>query len=67
MQKILWDFEIQTNRLILARQINLILIVNKKNELAISWILPTTKWKESKKTGKYLDLLENKKNCGTWG
>ena len=38
MYKILWDFEIQTNHLTTARRTDLLLI-NKKKELVILWIL----------------------------
>ena len=35
MYKILWDFEIQTNHIILIKRLGLI---NKKKEYAIKWI-----------------------------
>ena len=39
MWNILWDFEVQTNALIWARRPDLMLINNKKKELAVLWIL----------------------------
>ena len=39
-QKLLWDFELQMDHLMLARQPDLV-FVNKKRERTESWILPS--------------------------
>ena len=36
--KILWDFDIQTDHLILARRLNLVIIDNKNPDLPYSWL-----------------------------
>ena len=69
--KLLWDFNIQTNHLILARRQDLI-IINKRNRICkiVEFAVPTDhriNLKESEKKDKYLDLArELKKNYGTW-
>ena len=66
--KLLWDFDIQTDHLIMARRPDLI-IISKKRELAKLWTLLSGgdhRVKESEKKDKYLDLAsELKKNCVT--
>ena len=58
------DFEIETDRLILARRSNL-QIVNKKENLAVP-AYSRVKLKESEKRDKYLDLArELKKKYGS--
>ena len=63
---ILWDFKIQANHLISARQPNLVVV--NKNKPA-DFVVPAdhrVKPKKSKKIGKYLDLAkERENNCGT--
>ena len=59
--KLLWNFDIQTDHLILARRPDLIIINKKKIELCC----PDDhriKLKESEKKGKYLDLARELKN-----
>ena len=61
MHKLLWDFDIQTNNLILARRLNLV-IINKKERTCI--MIPADhriKLKESEKKDKYLDLARELK------
>ena len=57
---LLWDFEIQTDHLILARRPNLIIINQQKRICKIvDFAVPAdhrVKLKESKKENKYLDL-----------
>ena len=58
--KILWDFEIQVDHFIPARQPDLVIFNNKKNS-----VVPAeyrVKIKENKKKGKYLDLARELKN-----
>ena len=57
MHKILWDFDIQTDPFIQARRSDLV-VINKKIELAVLWILPfqLTLEKKNKMIDKYLDL-----------
>ena len=67
--KLLKDFEIQTNRLILARRPELI-IINKKERTCriVDFAVQAdhgVKFKESEKKDKYLDLARELKNCGT--
>ena len=63
--KLLWDFEIQTDNLILARQLDL-MIVNKKKrtcrivDFAVS-VDHKVKIKESKKRDQYIDLARELK------
>ena len=67
MHKLLWDFEIQTDHLISARQPDFIIINRKKRTcLSVDFAVPAehkVKLKESKKKDKYLDLaMEFKEN-----
>ena len=68
-QKLLWDLEIQTDHLILARQPDLVIISKEKRTCRIvDFAVPAdygVKLKESEKTVKYLDLARELKNCGT--
>ena len=62
--KLLWDFEIQTDHLILARQPDLVIVNKKKEDLQNFglWCPGRPLSKESEKKDKYLDLaweLEN--------
>ena len=66
--KLLLDFKIQTNHLILARRPDLEI---KKRELAELWTLLSRltiewNWKKAKRKISTLTLLENRKNYGTW-
>ena len=68
MHKILWDFEIQTDHLILARRPDLVIVNKKKRKKRTCWIvnfaIPSderVKLKESKKRDKYLDLARELK------
>ena len=70
MHKLVWDFEIQMDHLISARQPDLVIINKKKGN---SWIVNfaalvdhRVKIKESKKRDEYLDLAREFKNYGTW-
>ena len=71
--KLLWDFNIQTDHLIPARRLDLIMINKKKKKKRTRKIddfaIPADhriKLKECEKKDKYLDLArELKKNCGT--
>ena len=71
MHKLLWDFEIQTDHLISARQPDLV-IVNKKKRVCriVHFTIPAdyrVKLKESEKIDKYLNLAwELEKNYETW-
>ena len=62
MHKVLWDFEIQTDHLISARQLDLVIINKKKRTSRIVDVaVPTdhrVKLKENKKKDKYLDLAK---------
>ena len=64
--KLLWDFELQTDHLIAARQPDLVIINNKKEKLTNYGLCclsgPQRKIKESEKGGKYLDLERGLKN-----
>ena len=66
--KILWDFEIQTNHLILARRLNQVMVKKKTRtcrivEFAVS-ANHRVKLKETEKKDKYLDFVrEVKKLC----
>ena len=66
--KLLWDFDMQTDHLILAWWPGLIIISNKKENLK-NCAVPAdhrVKLKENVKKNKYLDLaseLKKKKNC----
>ena len=67
--KLIWDFEIQTDHLILARRLDLIIKKKKKRtcrivDFALS-VDHTVKLKDSKKKVKYLDFAKKLKNCGT--
>ena len=70
--KLLWDFDIQTDHLILTRQPDLIIIKKKKkrNFKIVDFAVPINhrvKLKENEKKDKYLDLArELKNNCETW-
>ena len=67
--KHLWDFEVQTDNLILARRPDLIIINKKKRTCKIvDFAVPTdhrVKLKECEKNDKYLDLARELKNYGT--
>ena len=70
--KLLWCFDIQTDHLISARQLDLITINNNNNnnnkrELAELWnfLGKQGKMKESEKKDKYHDLARELKKCGT--
>ena len=58
--KLLWDFEIQTNHLILSRRPDLVIINKKKGTCQIvDFVVPAdhrVKLKENEKIDKYLDL-----------
>ena len=60
--KLLWDFEIQTNNLILTRWPDIVIIVKKKKKRTyriVDFTVPAdhrVKLKESEKKDKYLDL-----------
>ena len=65
IHKLLWDFEIQTDHLISARQPNLI-IINRKKRICriVNFAVPAdhrVKFKESEKNDKYLDLTRELK------
>ena len=63
--KLLWDFEIETDHLILDRQTDLI-IINKK-ERSCSFGEPESKIeRKRKKKKKPLPCKGIEKNCGTW-
>ena len=71
--KLLWDFNIQTDHLILARRPDLI-IINKKRKKEkrickiVDFAVPADhriNLKESEKKDKYLDLARELKSCGT--
>ena len=68
--KLLWDFNIQTDHLIPARRLDLI-IINKRKRICkiVDFAVPPDhrlNLKESEKKDKYLDLArELKKKCGT--
>ena len=68
--KILLDFEIQTDHLILARRSDLVIVIKKKKAC---WIVDfavladhRVKRKVSEKGDKYLNLDRELKNYGTW-
>ena len=71
--KLLWDFAIQTDNLILARRPDLIIINKKKKKKTckiVDFAVPADhriKLKECEKKDKYLDLARElkKKNYGT--
>ena len=67
--KLLWDFKIQTNHLILARSPDLIIINKKKENLQNCWLCcpggPQNKSEGMCKEGTST-LLENWKSCGIW-
>ena len=70
MHKLLWDFDIQTDRLISARRPGLI-IINKKKKICkiVDFAVPADHWiklKECEKRDKYLDFARELKNYGTW-
>ena len=59
--KLLWDFDSQTDHLIMARTLDLIIINNKKKRVCkiVDFAVPTVhriKLKECEKKDKYLDL-----------
>ena len=69
-QKLLRDFEIQTDHQISARRPDRVIVNKKKStfqdvELAFS-ADPGVELKESEKKDKYLDLARELKICGTW-
>ena len=68
--KLLWDFDIQTDHLILARRPKLMIIKKNKGTERIGEFPVLAnyriKLKESEKQNKYLDLAKELKNCGTW-
>ena len=64
--KILWDFQIQTDPVILARQPDLVIVKNKTKATSRidDFVVPAengVKLKESKKRNKYLDLAKELK------
>ena len=69
--KLLWDIDIQTDRLISARRLDLIIITIKKKR---TWIIVDfavlidhrVKLKQSERWINTTTLLENWKNFGTW-
>ena len=70
--KLQWDFNIQTDHLIPARRLDLIIINKKKKKKRTCKIddfaVPADhriKLKECEKKDKYLDLARELKNCGT--
>ena len=70
--KLLWDFEKQTDYLILTRRPDLIIVNKKRKEKKtcriVGFVFPANhrvKSKESEKKDKYLDLARELKNCGT--
>ena len=69
MHKFLWDFEIQTDHLISARQPDLVIVNKKKRTGRIDdLVVPAdhrVKMKESKERDKFLDLGRELKNYGT--
>ena len=70
-QKILWDFEIQTDHLMLVRRPDLVIINKKKRTCCIvDFAVPVdhrVKIKESKKGTNTKTLPENWESCWTWG
>ena len=69
MHKILWDFEIQTDYLTLARWPNLVIVNQKRTCLTVDFAIPADHWvklKESETRDKYLDLARELKNYGRW-
>ena len=70
-QKLLWDFEIQTDSLISARYLDLVIKKKKKRERTrriVDFAVTANhrvKLKESEKKDKYLDLAWELKNRGT--
>ena len=67
--KLLWDFNIQTDHLILARRSDLMIINKQKRTCKIvDFAVPADhriKLKECEKKDKYLDLARELKSCGT--
>ena len=69
MHKILSDFEIQIDHLILTRKIKQMLINEKKTTYLVDFAVPAdhrVKIKNSEKGVKYLDLVRELRNCGTY-
>ena len=65
--KLLWDFNIQTDHLIPARRPDLIIINRKRAFEKLSTLLSRRiNLKECEKKNKYLDLVRELKNYGTW-
>ena len=70
--KLLWDFEIQTDHVISAKRADLVIAKKKKKKKKnlLDFTVPVNhriKLKESEKTNKYLELArELEKNYGTW-
>ena len=69
-QKHLWDFEIETDHLMLARRPDVIIIKKKARtcrivDFALS-VDHKVKLKESEKNDKYLDLARGLKKFETW-
>ena len=67
--KLLWDFDIQTDHLISARRLDLI-IINKKKRICqiVDFAVPPDqriKLKKREKKDKYLDFAKELKNYGT--
>ena len=58
--KLLWDFEIQTDHLISARRLDLIIVNNKKREPTELWTL-LSRLKLKKSEEKYIDLARELK------
>ena len=65
MHKILWDFDIQTDHLILARWLDLVIVnKNQRNCWIVGFAIPAdhrVKLKDGKKRDKYLDLAREQK------
>ena len=69
MHKLLWDFEIKTDHLILTRR-PVLIIINKKERTCriVDFAVPVdhrVKLKESEKSDKYFDIARELKNYGT--
>ena len=58
MPKLLWDFEIQTDHLVAARRLNLVIVIKRTSRI-VDFAVPVDpreKLKESEKRDNYLDL-----------
>ena len=68
-----WDFEIQTDHLILARRPDLEIIYKKAENMIwclVGFAVPADhrfKVKENENSDKYSGLAREQKSCGTWG